>query len=246
MAKTKPKTNAAVPCVPGVPTESEITPDDPHYNIPRDAKGDPIFFILPPDIQQSYKHRLLACERGWSTTGDPAFIAEALIWSHLHRQPNPPWLTDAAVPLVLARRTKTQANRVRERRVQWVRFTTVRNAKEQGLRWLQARIEGAAKTIIDLRKQKGINGERIEAVQHFAEDAKLRAEKIRQRGWVTWEEARVLAAEGLCRTEMKGEPDTMHKDYDRVKRDLKAGRGGLYFLPKLPRKSLTEVLGAHD
>ena len=245
MAKTKPKTNAAVPCVPGVPTESEITPDDPHYNIPRDAKGDPIFFILPPDIQQSYKRRLRACELGWAATGDPAFIVEALIWAHLHRQPNPLWLAEAAVALVRDRRTKTQANRVLERRVQWVRFTTVRDAKEQGLRWLQTRIESAPKAIADLSKKAG-NEERIEAWKDFAEDAKLRAEKIRQRGWVTWEEARVLAAEGLCRTEMKGEPDTMHKDYDRVKRDLKAGRGGLYFLPKLPRKSLTEVLGAHD
>src|SRR6516165_6647035 len=204
---------------------AKIAPDDPHYNIPRDAKGDPIFFILEPDIRRSYEHRHLACERGWSVTDDPAFIAEALIWSHLHRQPNPLWLTEAAVTVVLDRRTKTQANRVRERRVQWVRFTTVRDAKEQGLRWLQTRIE---------------------AVQHFVEDAELRAEKIRKRGWVTWEEARELAAEGLCRTEMKGEPDTMRKDYERVKRDLEAGRGGLYFLPKLPRKSLTEVLGAHD
>src|SRR6516162_10145431 len=112
---------------------AKIAPDDPHYNIPRDAKGDPIFFIL-----------------------------EALIWSHLHRQPNPLWLTEAAVTVVLDRRTKTQANRVRERRVQWVRFTTVRDAKEQGLRWLQTRIEVAAKSIADLSKKAG-NEERIEA-----------------------------------------------------------------------------------
>ena len=224
---------------------AKIAPDDPHYNIPRDANGDPIFFILEPDIRRSYEHRHLACERGWSVTDDPAFIAEALIWSHLHRQPNPLWLTEAAVTVVLDRRTKTQANRVRERRVQWVRFTTVRDAKEQGLRWLQTRIEVAAKSITVLR-EKGVRGKRIEAVQHFVEDAELRAEKIRKRGWVTWKEARELAAEGLCRTEMKGEPDTMRKDYERVKRDLEAGRGGLYFLPKLPRKSLTEVLGAHD
>jgi hypothetical protein len=149
------------------------------------------------------------------------------------------------VALVRDRRTKTQTNRVLERRVQWVRFTTVRDAKEQGLHWLQTRIEGALQVITDLSKTAG-NEERIKAWKDFAEDAKLRAEKIYQRGWVTWEEARVLAAEGLCRTKMKGEPDTMRKDYDRVKQNLRAGRGGLYFLPNLPRKSLAEVLGAHD
>src|SRR5262249_1158628 len=207
--------------------------------------GDPVFFILPPDIRKDYERRLFACERGWAATGDPAFIVEALHWTQLFRQPNPLWLTEAAVSLGLDLRTKREAPPVFARRVQWVRFATVRSAKEQGVRWLQARVERAPKAITDLSKKAG-NEKRIEAAKCFAEDAKSRAEKIRQRGWVTWPEAHELAAENLCRTEAKAEPDTMRKDYERVKRDLEAGRGGLYFLPKLPRKSLTEVLGVHD
>jgi hypothetical protein len=216
---------------------------DDHSEIPRDSNGLPIYFILPPGVLASYKRRLSYCERGWAATGDPAFVAEALIWTFLHRQPMTLWLAEAAVTLVLARRTKMQANRTLARRVQWMRFDAVRIAKEDGLRWLETRIEDATKLIADLRK-KGADAERIEDVKQTLKDAERRAEKIRKRGWVTWEEAHQLAVEALRGTRAKAKAGTMDADYKHVKHELVAGRGALYFLPKVPRKSLAEVLDA--
>jgi hypothetical protein len=220
---------------------------DDHAGIPRDAKGDPIFLILPPGVQSSYDRRLFACERGWFTTKDPAFVAEALIWAGLHRQPNPPWLTDAAVSLVLGRRTKTHANRAHDDLIHWMRFDTLRTAKEQGLRWLQHRIEDTTKRIAKAREMKAPPAEYIDALKRLLKDTERRAERIFQRGWVTWPDAKQLAVEALQGTGAKtDEPETVRKSYDRVKRDIEAERGALYFLPKLPKKTLSELLQPHD
>src|SRR5262249_12840083 len=154
----------------------------------------------------------------------------------------------AAVTLVLARRTKTQANRALARHVQWMRFDAVRTAKEDGLRWLEARIEHATKLIADFRGGHGRaerieatkqtrSAEDIEAVKQTLKDDERRAGKSRKRGEVTWEEAQQLAVEVLRDTGAKAdEAGTMWKDYKRVRQDLNARRGALYFLPKVPRK----------
>jgi hypothetical protein len=49
---------------------------------------------------------------------------------------------------------------------------------------------------------------------------------------LTWEKAVARAVEVLAETLAAAEPDSIWKSYKRVKADLKAGRGGLYFTPK--------------
>jgi hypothetical protein len=203
--------------------------------------------ILPSGIRASYERRLFACKRGWSATSDLAFVAEALISAHLHRQPNPPWLTETAVTLILKPQTKTHAKRALERHTHWMRFEAVRSAKEHGLRWLQAQVEHAPKLIAKLqliakRRKEKPDWERIEAVKKWAKEAEGRADEILKLGRVTWDDAYALAAEALDRTRAKGDPGTMRKSYERVKRDLKSGRSALYLLPKVPRTTLAEAL----
>src|SRR5262245_46935406 len=96
MAKPKPKPNAGVP---SVPTESEITPDDPHYHIPRDANGLPIFFILEPDVQRDFNEKMGRCELGWNATRHPGFVKQAQIWLCFFRQPQPLWHSEAVIAL---------------------------------------------------------------------------------------------------------------------------------------------------
>jgi hypothetical protein len=48
--------------------------DDPHRNIPKDAKGVPIFLILPTGIRTKYERQMAACERAWLATRDPLVI----------------------------------------------------------------------------------------------------------------------------------------------------------------------------
>ncbi|OLB69080.1 MAG: hypothetical protein AUI16_29725 [Alphaproteobacteria bacterium 13_2_20CM_2_64_7] len=235
---------------------------DPHRDIPKDANGDPIFFVMPDGVRASYERKLRQCEIGWLATDDPAFVTEAEILRHLHRQVSPLWLTEANIALNAKRRTKGHAKRAIEAHIRWKRYDAVRTAKEHGLRWLQDRakraIEHAAKAkkyaaeLSGVRKAEHAAAKRkaedaAEAATERARDAERRAEKIEKRGWVTWPEAYVLAAEVLAGTRAAGEPDTtIRKDYEQVKKDFKEGRGAMYLLPKLPRKTLTEALKAHD
>jgi hypothetical protein len=254
MVRTKPNAVGAT----GVTSNWEINPDDPddpHYSLPRDSDGLPIFLILPSgeilptgeerSIRASYERRLKHCERGWFTTKDPAFIAEALISVHLHRQPIPLWLTEALVTLVLGHRTKSHATRALDQHSHWMRFEAVRAAKEHGLRWLQAQVEHAPKLIAKLREEKA-SAERVQTVKDWAKDAQDRAGRILKRGWVTWEEAKELAAEALAGTGAKADAGTVFKSYERVKRDLKEGRGALYLVPKVPRTTLAEAPAARN
>src|SRR6516225_3239124 len=80
--------------------------DDDHRGIPRDTNGDPIFLILPPGVKASYDELMAGCEAGWRATGNPAFIKEAMILVHLHRQPPPLWLSEAVCTLADNRRAK--------------------------------------------------------------------------------------------------------------------------------------------
>jgi hypothetical protein len=51
---------------------------------------------------------------------------------------------------------------------------------------------------------------------------------------VTWEQAYGRAADVLAQTPARGSAFTMKRSYQKVKRDLQAGRGGRYFTPKIP------------
>jgi hypothetical protein len=150
MARAK-KTKAAVPAV---PTESKITPDDPHYNIPRDANGDPVYLILPDDIRRSYARYMLSCEAGWRETGDPAFVAEAQTWTHYHRQPIPAWLHEAVWALALRRRGRAHAARAKAAAIRLMRYQVVRDAQRRGLTWEAAYVHAA-----DVLKQTNARGE---------------------------------------------------------------------------------------
>jgi hypothetical protein len=57
---------------------------------------------------------------------------------------------------------------------------------------------------------------------------------LKDKGKVSWETAYGRAAEVLAPTFARGSADTMKRSYQKVKRDLRDGRGGLYFAPKIP------------
>jgi hypothetical protein len=208
-----------------------------HQGIPRDANDDPIFLILPPGVQESYDRKLSRCRAGWQATGDPAFVIEAQIQTHLHRQPPLLWLTEAVVALATKRRTKGYAKRAFEAHIRWMRFDTLRTAKKHGLRWLQDQIKSATEVAA---------GTNAEAERERAEDvkrnAKRRAEKIEKRGRVTWEEAGELASEALAGLPAAGKSDVIRKDYDQVKRECAAGQGAQYLTPLIPRKKLADAI----
>jgi hypothetical protein len=50
----------------------------------------------------------------------------------------------------------------------------------------------------------------------------------------TWEAAYGRAAEALAGTYAEGSADAMKRSYQKVKRDLREGRSGRYFTPKIP------------
>ena len=59
----------------------------------------------------------------------------------------------------------------------------------------------------------------------------------------TWEEAYEHAANVLAETTARADPDTMRDTYAKVAKDLKEGRSGLYGMPKLPNKRLSDAVG---
>ena len=229
--------------------------DTLHRDIPKDANGDPVYFILPDDMRASYERKLRKCERGWQATSDPAFITEAEILRHLHRQVSPLWLAEANIKLHAERRTKDHVKRAIEAGIRWMRYDTLRTAKEHGLHWLQHRAEAATRRAIEEKKraaelagdakakdEKAEAERAAEAATKHAKEAQRRAEKIERRGRVTWLEAEALAVECLARTEAAGEPETIRKSYAQVQEDFEAGRGAIYLTRKKPRVTLTEAL----
>lgn len=58
--------------------------------IPRDAKGNPVFLVLPPGVEAGSQRYLASCERHWQETGDPAALGTALTHVHLLRRLNLP------------------------------------------------------------------------------------------------------------------------------------------------------------
>jgi hypothetical protein len=150
MARAK-KTSASVPAV---PTESEIGPDDPHYNIPRDANGRPEYFILPDGVRRSYERRMRAAEAGWRETGDPVFVAEAHTWATYHRQPPPMWMHEAFWVVALGRRSKRHAARAKAAAIRLMRYQAVRDAQRSGLTWDAAYVRAT-----EVLKDSGARGE---------------------------------------------------------------------------------------
>jgi hypothetical protein len=124
--------------------------DDLHRDIPQDANGDPIFFILPLKVRASYDRKMAACEAGWRATGDPAFVGEALTYLWSYRQPPPSWLHEAGWKLVTGRRTKGDATRAFNTTVRWMRYEAVRDAKRTDLTWQDA-YERAAEVLAETR-----------------------------------------------------------------------------------------------
>ena len=55
--------------------------------IPRDAKGNPVFLVLPPGVEAGSQ---ASCERHWQETGDPAALGTALTHVRLLRRLNLP------------------------------------------------------------------------------------------------------------------------------------------------------------
>ena len=139
MARTK-KTDAAVPTV---PTKSEITPDDPHYNLPRDADGMPEYFILPDGVRRTYERWMRAEEAGWRETGDPTFAATANSLAIFHRQPPPMWTHEAFWVVALGRRGKRHAARAKAAAIRLMRYQAVRDAQRSGLTWDEAYVRAA-------------------------------------------------------------------------------------------------------
>jgi hypothetical protein len=229
--------------------------DTLHRDIPKDANGDPVFFILPDDMQASYERKLRKSERGWQATGDPAFLTEAEILTHLHRQVSSLWLAEANIALNAKRRTKGHAKHAIETGIRWMRYDTLRTAKEHGLHWLQHQAKAATRRAIEEKKRAAelardveakdekVKAERAaEAAAEYAKEAQRRAGKIERRGWVTWPEAETLAVEWLARTRAAGESETIRKSYAQVKDDFEAGRGAMYLTRKQPRITLAEAL----
>jgi hypothetical protein len=116
---------------------------DPHRDVPKDEDGDPIFLVLPDGVRASYERKMAKCKAGWQATGDPAFVSEAEVHAHLHRQPKPLWHTEAVIELCAKRRTKGYATRVLNAAVKWQRFDAVREAKRSGMTWDEAYEEAA-------------------------------------------------------------------------------------------------------
>ena len=109
---------------------------DPHRDIPKDAKGEPIFLVLPDQMRARYERRLTQCEAGWRASHDPAFVSEAQILTHLHRQPPALWLSEAVIELAARRRTKGDATRILNNAIRQLRYKAVREAKAKpGTSW---------------------------------------------------------------------------------------------------------------
>ena len=158
-----------------------------HEFIPKDANGDPVFFILPPEIRADYDRKMSTCETGWRETGDPLFAAEAITWVTSFRQVPPPWLDDAVYAVAIKRRTPSQAKAARERAAHVMRYMAVHFAKTRD--------------------------KKLDGLPISWEAAYAHAEKVTATSWET------------CR-----------QSYMSVKRDLEAGRGGLYAMPKMQNR----------
>jgi hypothetical protein len=105
-----------------------------HQWIPKDPNGDPIFFVLPTEMQKQFDERLATCEAAWRE-GEPLAIAEAVTWTLHYRQPLKAWLEQAVFELAMDRRTKSQAARLKAAGKRLIRYQRVRDLREGGMTW---------------------------------------------------------------------------------------------------------------
>jgi hypothetical protein len=113
--------------------------DDDHRGIPRDAEGNPVYLILPPDMRAEYERKLAACWAGWEATRDPAAPMEALVLALNYRQPPQLCFVEAACAVMSKRRTKGYVTLRTNATKRWMRFVAVRAAKRRGVTWEAAR-----------------------------------------------------------------------------------------------------------
>jgi hypothetical protein len=94
----------------------------------------------------------------------------------------------------------------------------------------------AVEALVEERRGKGHARrahERFIRLMRYEAVRDARAVRTAKGKLTPWEEAYAQAAAMLVDTpEAAAEPETVRKAYDTVIRDLKAGRGGLYFTPK--------------
>jgi hypothetical protein len=158
--------------------------DEPASSIPLDAGGVPVFLILPAVDQKWYDRHMKSCEAGWQATQDPFAVAEAQTLTFICRQVLPAWLDEAVWLLACKRRTKGFAKRAQESAIRFTRFSAVKAAHAQGMKWAKA---------------------------------KDHAETV------------------LAGTDAAADAGTIWKAYCAVRKDIKAGRFGRYFVPKPQR-----------
>jgi hypothetical protein len=129
------------------PTEVSAAAKGPgDGDIPRDAEGNP-----------TYVCDMMTCKEGWRATQDLAFIIDALILTHRHRQPLPTWLNDAAISLLTEQRANGCTTNATTRSAHFWRWTAVRDGHYgKGLPWEKA-CEFAAEELKDTHAA-GVSG----------------------------------------------------------------------------------------
>jgi hypothetical protein len=182
--------------------------DEEFYNrVPKDAKGDPIFLLLPEWDRKRFEERMSNCEIGWQATRDPRFVAEAITWVTNYRQPVPPWLDVATYAVATGQLTDQHVQRASQRAAHLDRYMVVRDVKRFGYH---------------RRKNRKV-------VAKFAGDPDPAPEPEYELVQVSsWDEAYERAAE-ITRTSF----ETCKKSYKKVRAYLLRHRNlGLYITPK--------------
>jgi hypothetical protein len=124
-----------------------------------DANGVPMWFELPPGVQQSFDRKLARCQRAWRA-GEKLAVAEALTLTFFYRQTIAPWLEEAAISVLVARRTKADVKQYRQRMIDYARWAEVEcfhrptNQGGGGLTWVAA-YGAAAKRLAGTAAQGG-------------------------------------------------------------------------------------------
>ena len=132
--------------------------DDDHRGIPRDANGDPIFLILPPEMRASYDRDMANCEAHWLATHDLGWIREAECHTSIYRQPPPLWLSEAIIELTTEHRAKVHAERVQDSAVRMARYYAVREEIAKGVPWTDDQvIEHACKRLEGTQAAGGVS-----------------------------------------------------------------------------------------
>jgi hypothetical protein len=92
---------------------------DPHRDIPKDAEGNPIFFILPDGIKASYERKLRSAKETWLATGDTGALRKAAYDIKHHRQTmvEADWFFDAIVTILANMRSDDDVRRARHNAV---------------------------------------------------------------------------------------------------------------------------------